>query len=186
MRGMAAPVVVGLLILALAGPVQAGPLVREHYSGTDSFDFDDCGFVVHNEVSFEGLFMLKKPRRDGAPPYLFDNYNVHETLSANGKWLTLDHQGLYKDLRITHVAGTVYQFVAIEVGRPFVARAQDGTVLFHDRGLLKVTFQVDTQGDTDLDNDVFIEGSWALLKDAGSNPGFYIDFCEEMEAYFFG
>jgi hypothetical protein len=62
----------------------------------------------------------------------------------------------------TCVAGTVHQFVAIEVGRPFVAR------------------------DGDLDNDVYIDDSWALLKDAGSHPGFYIDFCAEMEDYFLG
>ena len=176
----------GLLALALTAPVQAGPLVREHYSGSDSFDFDDCGFVIHNEVTFEGVFMLKQPRSDGAPPYLFDNYKVHEVLSANGKTLTIDHQGIYKDLKITHVAGTVYQFVAMEAGRPFVARAEDGTILFHDRGVLITTFQVDTQGDTDLDNDIFIDGSFELLKDAGRHPGFYIDGCAEMEAYFFG
>ena len=69
-----------LAALALALPVaaQAAPLEREHYSGTDSFDFDDCGFTVHEEVTFEGTFMLKAPRAQGAPPYLFDNYETHE------------------------------------------------------------------------------------------------------------
>jgi hypothetical protein len=52
--------------------------------------------------------------------------------------------------------------------------------------VLVTTFQVDTKGDTDLENDEFIEGSWSLLKDAGSHPGFYLDFCEEMTAYFLG
>ena len=178
--------IMGLLVLALAGPVQAAPLVREHYSGSDSYDFDDCGFAVHVDVTFEGVFMLKAPRADGAPPYLFDNYEVHETLTANGKTLTVDHQGLYKDLRITHVEGTVYQFVAIEAGRPFVVRDEDGTVLLRDRGLLKSTFQVDTMGDTDLSNDVFIEASFEVLKDAGAHPGFYLDMCAALEEYFFG
>ena len=178
--------VLALLVLALAGPAQAAPLVREHYSGTDSFDIDDCGFVIHNEVTIEGLFMLKAPRKDGAPPYLFDNYEVHETLTANGRTLTSDHQGLYKDLKITLVEGTVYQFVAMESGQPFVVRDGDGNVLIRDRGLLKTTFQVDTLGDTDLENDVFIEGSFSLLADNGSHPGFYLDFCVELEAYFFG
>jgi hypothetical protein len=178
--------VIGLLALAMAAPVQAAPLVRENYSGTDSFDFDDCGFVIHDEIVFEGVFMLKAPRADGAPPYLFDNYHTTETLTANGRTLTIEHQGLYKDLRITLVEGTIYQFVAIESGQPFVATGEDGTVLIFDRGLLKTTFQVDTLGDSDLDNDIFIEDSWSLLMDAGSHPGFYIDFCAEMEAYFFG
>ena len=177
---------VALLMLAVAAPVQARPIEREHYSGTDSFDFDDCGFVIHDEVTFEGVFMLKAPRSSGAPPYLFDNYESHEVLSANGRWLTIDHQGIYKDLRITHVSGTIYQFVAQEAGQPFVIRDSDGNVLIHDRGLLRTTFQVDTLGDTDLDNDIFIEDSWELLADHGRHPGFSFDFCAFMTDYFLG
>jgi len=172
--------------LALPTPAQAAPLEREHYSGSDSFDFDDCGFTIHNEVTFEGTFMLTAPRADGAPPYLFDNYEAHQTLTANGRTLTIDHQGLYKDLHITLVEGTVYQFVSMEAGQPFVMRDGDGNVLFRDRGVLKSTFQVDTQGDTDLDNDEFVEGSFSLLADNGRHPGFYIDFCEVVEDYFLG
>ena len=50
------------------------PLQREHYSGSNSFNISGCGFVIHDAVTFEGVFMLKAPRADGAPPYLFDNY----------------------------------------------------------------------------------------------------------------
>ena len=180
--------IAGLVVIGLALPpaAQAAPLEREHYSGSDSFDFDDCGFTVHEEVTFEGTFMLKAPRADGAPPRLFDNYEVHETLSANGRTLTIDHQGLYKDLQITLVEGTVYQFVAMEAGQPFVVRDQDGNVLIRDRGVLKSTFQVDTHGDTDLDNDEFVEDSFSLLADNGRHPGFYLDFCQLLEEYFLG
>ena len=45
---------------------------------------------------------------------------------------------------------------------------------------------VDTKGDSDLGNDEFIDGSWSLLRDAGSHPGFYLDFCAELTAYFLG
>jgi len=176
-----------LLALSLATPATAAPLEREHYSGSDSFDFDDCGFTIHNDVTFEGTFLLKAPRKSaGAPPYVFDNYNAHEILTANRRTLTIDHQGLYKDLKITLVKGTTYQFVAMEAGQPWVARDEDGNKLFFDRGVLKTTFQVDTKGDTDLDNDEFIDGSWALLGDHGRHPAFYIDFCEEMTKYFLG
>ena len=177
-----------LVVVGVALPVvaQAAPIEREKYSGTDSFDFDDCGFVVHDEVTFKGTFMLKAPRADGAPPYLFDNYEVHETLTANGRTLYVDHQGIYKDLHITLVEGTVYQFVAQEAGRPFVMRDESGGVLIRDRGLLRSTFQVDTLGDTDLENDVFIEGSFELLADHGRHPGFYIDFCAVIDEYFNG
>lgn len=178
--------VLAVLGLALPTAAQAAPIERENYSGTDSFDITDCGFVIHDEVRFEGVFMLKAPREDGAPPYLFDNYEAHETLTAKGKTLTIDHQGVYKDLRITQVKGTVYQFVAMEAGQPFVVRDGDGEVLIRDRGVLMTTFQVDTLGDTDLDNDVFVEGSWSLVADHGRHPGFYIDFCDLMRDYFLG
>ena len=180
------PILVGLLVLAVAGPAQAAPLVREHYSWTDSFSFDDCGFLITVEAEGEGVFMLKAPRADGAPPYFFDNYEVHETLTANGRTVTIDHSGLYKDLRITHVSGTIYQFVAIEAGQPFVVRDAEGNVLVRDRGVIKTTFQVDTLGDTDLDNDIFIEGSNSVLMVSGPHPGFLFDFCEAATEWFFG
>lgn len=175
-----------LVVLALAGPVSAKPIQFEHYSGTDSYDFDDCGFVIHNDVVFDGVFMLKAPKAAGFPPRLFDNYHSIETLSANGRTATIEHQGMYKDLRISHVEGSIFQVVAIEAGQPFVVRDGDGNVLLRDRGVLKFTFRIDTKGDTDLGNDEFIEGSWSLLKDAGSHPGFDIDFCAEATRYFLG
>ncbi|MBA2382569.1 MAG: hypothetical protein H0V73_10715 [Chloroflexi bacterium] len=178
--------VVALLALALAGPAQAAPLQREHYSGTDAFDFDDCGFVIHDAVTFEGVFMLKAPRTDGGPPLLFDNYNAVETLTAKGRTLTITHAGLYKDLHARLVSGTIYQFTAIEVGQPYVIRDGAGNVLSRDRGALFVTFQVDTMGDTNPDNDVFIDGSFSLLRDAGRHPAFYFDFCAFMNDYFLG
>jgi hypothetical protein len=178
--------VIALLAMALAGPAHAAPIEWEHYSGTDSFDFDDCGFVIHDDVVFDGVFMLKAPESPGAPPRLFDHYHSIETLSANGRTATIEHQGLYKDLHITQVEGTIYQFVAMEAGQPFIVRDADGNVLLRDKGVLFTTFQVDTKGDTDLSNDEFIDGSWSLLKDAGSHPGFYIDFCAVATAYFLG
>jgi len=173
-----------VLALSLAGPAQAKPLEFEHYSGTDSFDFDDCGFVIHDEVVFHGVFMLKAPKDPGAPPRLFNNYYNLETLTANGRTMTVEHQGLYKDLRIALVSGTVYRFTSMESGQPFVVRDGAGDLILRDRGVLVTQFTVDTKGDSDLDNDVFVEGSFSLLKDAGRHPGFYIDFCEIASDYF--
>lgn len=171
-----------LLIVAFtfAPSTSAAPLVREHYSGVDTGTFDDCGFTIAFETTFEGVFMLKEGRRGDPTPYLFDNYNVTEVLTnvETGAWMTITHNGLYKDLQITHLEATTYQFVAMEAGQPFVVRDSEGNVVLRDRGLLQVTFQVDTLGDSDLENDVFIDGSFELLRDAGAHPGFYIDFCD--------
>jgi hypothetical protein len=186
------PAVIALLF-AMAAPADAQPLEHENYSGTDSFD-TDCEtatgdvFDLHVDVTFSGVFLLKAAGEAGAPPRLFDNYSAVETITAEGsdRVLTVEHNGLYKDLHITQVEGTVYQFVSIESGQPFVVYSDTGEVLIRDRGLLKTTFQVDTLGDTDPENDVFIEGSFSVLADNGAHPGFYFDFCGFLQEYFFG
>ena len=167
-----------IVTLFAAAPASAKPLVHEHYSGTDSFDFADCGFVIHNDVTFSGLFLLKPGKHGDPTPRLFDNYVSHERLSANGKFVTIDHNGLYKDLHVTRIEGTIYEFVVMEAGRPFTLRDMNGSLIFKDRGLLLASFRVDTLGDSDLGNDVFVDGSFSVLRDSGSHPGFYVDFCE--------
>jgi hypothetical protein len=156
-----------------------------HYSYVDFFTNDDCGFTVNGSVQGNGQFRLRPGRHGDPTPYLFDNYEWHvvTTNPANGKWFREDGNGLYRDLHITNVEGTVYTFVAQETGRPYSLTAMDGTKVFVDRGRLLTTFQVDTQGDDDLGNDVFIEGSWMLLDENGSHPGFFFDgdFCEIIQ-----
>jgi hypothetical protein len=153
-----------------------------HYAYVDFFTFEDCGFPVDVSVHGSGLFRLRPGQHGNPTPYLFDNYEWHSvsTNPANGKWFREDGNGLYRDLHITNVEGTVYTFVAQETGRPYSLTAMDGTKVFVDRGRLLTTFQVDTKGDDDLGNDEFIEGSWALLDENGSHPGFFFDgdFCE--------
>ena len=154
---------------------------ESHYSYIDRFTYTDCGFTVNGTVTGSGMFRLRPGRHGDATPYVFDNYEWHivSTNPANGKWFREDGNGLYRDLHITNVSGTVYTFVAQETGRPYSLTAMDGTKVVVDRGRLLTTFQVDTHGDDDLSNDEFIEGSWALLDENGSHPGFFFDgdFC---------
>jgi len=169
-----------LITAAVAIPTaSAAPILRERYSGTDAWSFDDCGFAVDATSTFEGLFMLKSGHAGDATPYLFDNYAATEVFTNHetGAWVKVEHNGLYKDLRISLVGGSVYEFISIETGQPFVVSDMDGNVIVRDRGLLAARFLVDTLGDDDLSNDIFQVESWSLVRDAGRHPGFYEDFC---------
>lgn len=147
-----------------------------HYSWVDRFAYDDCGFLVTGSGFGGGLFRLAT-RGSNPTPYYFDNYEWHfiTTNPANGKWFREDGNGVYRDLRITNVEGTIYSFQAQETGRPYTMTDMTGRKVFFDRGRLLTTFQVDTKGDADLSNDEFIEDSWSLLADNGAHPFFHFD-----------
>jgi hypothetical protein len=156
-----------------------------HYSYIDRFSYSDCGFTVNVVHENSGTFHLRPGRQGDTTPYYFDNYEWHtvQTNPANGKWFREDGQGLYRDLHITKVEGTVYTFVSQETGRPYTLTDMNGNRVFADRGRLLTTFQVDTKGDADLSNDEFIEGSFQLLDDNGAHPFWHFDgdFCEIVQ-----
>jgi hypothetical protein len=154
-----------------------------HYAYRDQYQYADCGFEVTGTAWGSGLFMLKSGRRGDATPYYFENYEWHAVTvnPANGKWFREDGNGLYKDLRIINVEGTIYTFEAVETGRPFTLTDMDGNRVYADRGRLLTQFTVDTKGDDDLSNDEFIDGTWSLLAENGAHPGFFIeDWCAEV------
>jgi hypothetical protein len=181
-RLMSALAAAVLTVTALAVPTaaHAKPEAFDRYSGSESVDVDHCGFTMHVDVTYEGLFMMKS-NKDG-PALWMDNYYALETVTANGRTLTIEHQGMLKDTSIEHIQGTIYQVEAMEAGQPTVARDEDGNVLLRDRGLLRFTFQWDTTDPERID----IGSSFELLSEHGSHPAFFTDFCVFAEEYFFG
>ena len=150
-----------VLLAALAAPAAAKPLVHEHYEGTDSWILEDfCGTDWNVESSFSGNFMLKAPRGDNPTPYFFDNYRWSDVLTDvndPSRVFTVAGNGLWRDHRITLVEGTIYHFEVIEAGAPITVRV-DGRVIVRERGSIVWEFTVDTKGDADLSNDVFVSG----------------------------
>src|SRR5262245_33264159 len=153
-----------------------------HYANRDFFTYSDCGPTVEGTFENRGTFHLRPGKHGDPTPYLFDNYEWHivSTNPDNGKWFREDGQGMYRDLKITNVEGTIYTFVSQETGRPYTITDMNGNKVFFDRGRLLTTFQVDTKGDDNLDNDEFIEGSFQLLADNGAHPFWHFDgdFCD--------
>jgi hypothetical protein len=173
-------------LMAVTQAASAAPLEREHYSGSfdDTFTDTDCGdpITIDYHVEFSGLFMLKEGRRGDPTPYFFDNYSSVETFTnvANDKTASITHNAMWKDLRIELVEGTVYRFTAIEPGRPVVVIGPDGRRLVFDAGRIFWTFVVDTQGDQDLSNDVFLQDPQPSA--AGPHPILEgADFCDFLD-----
>jgi hypothetical protein len=148
-----------LLSTALAVSAAAKPLVKENYS--DSFGFDEviCGVDLHGEVPFSGVFMLKEGRPGDPTPYFFDNYRwqlIWTDPEDDSRGFIESGKGMWKDLHIRLIEGTVYEFTIHEVGVPYQIKTLDGRSVHRDRGRITWTFIVDTQGDSDLENDVFL------------------------------
>ena len=158
-RFMVPWVAAALSLAALATPALARPLEHEHYSGSDSFVFEDgCGTDWAVEVTFSGNFMLKDGR-DGSPPYFFDNYQYREVwtdVSDPDRVVIHQGNGLWRDQHITLVEGTTFHFEIIESGQPSTWWTGDGQLIFRDRGSIVWEFTVDTQGDDDLSNDELV------------------------------
>jgi hypothetical protein len=163
-------------------PANARIIEQEHYSDSGTDRYRDCGMRISNEFDRSGLFMLRV-RPGGPTPYLSDRYRYRSVITNldTGKWIIQTGHGVFKDLHITHVSGTVYRFVSMEAGQPFSIITMDGERIIFDRGMLRTTYLVDTKGDSDLDNDEFIDDSFEILADRGRHPGFYIDYCGVLE-----
>jgi hypothetical protein len=177
-RGAAFVAAVGLMV-AIAAPASATTIDRGHDSYTDSGGFDDCGFMIEYAISGTDKFVLRA-NAAGTATLLVDAYSQVGVFTNpdNGKWFLLDHRGTVVDLRAVQVAGTTYQYVTIEAGRPLVVKSSDGKTVAFDRGVIRETYQIDTQGDTNPDNDAFVPGSFSLIAVNGPHPGMESDFCD--------
>ena len=149
---------------------EARVLDWHRYSGTFEADETNCGRHQHIEGTFRGVTMLKASQGN-LPLRLFDNYDIHEVFREDdGDGYIIDQSGLYNDVRVRHAGGTLYQYTAINVGQVFTIRTLDGKAVQRDRGLLEITFLMDTHGDSDPTNDVFLEDSLRLVREAGKHP----------------
>lgn len=165
-----------------ASAAEATILERFEYAETVEADFPLCGIDVHyvDEFSGKGHIRQGKGRQAGAF-FLQDNYSGVETFTnpVNGKFFTVSHDGIFKEIRATPVGDDVFEFVDHNAGQPFVVRDMDGNVLLRDRGLISFTYLFDTGGD-ELPGGEFIE--LLDIRVSGPHPGFFLEDGEECPA----
>ena len=173
-RSLLAPAAVMLALGVCAAPAGATVIHQGTDSGTDHFTDDSCGFTLVGDVTFEVKTLL---RVDKSGQAFLEHTTFRETDTITnpdtGGFFFITHRGLYNEIKATQVEGTVYEFVAVEAGQPFVIKDAAGNVVSRDRGVIRHTFLFDTLGDGQPGGEFIVE----LNDDVnGPHPGFAPDF----------
>jgi hypothetical protein len=160
------------------GPAAGTIVERGHYSGTDSDSFDDCGFTIDVASTFSGQFSIRADK-GGEAFYVRDTFKFEDVLTnaETGQWFVIRGNVNFHEIKATQVSGSIYEFVAVEAGQPFVIEDSDGNVVVRDRGSIRHTALFDTLGDG-VPSAEFIEETHTVVN--GPHPGFEDDFpfCE--------
>ena len=173
-RSLAAAAGVMLALGVCAAPAGATVIHQGTDSGTDHFTDDSCGFTLDVDVTFDTKTLLRVDK-SGQAFLEHTIFRVTETVTNpdTGGFFFITHRGLYNEIKATQVEGTVYEFVAVEAGQPFVIKDAAGNVVSRDRGVIRHTFLFDTLGDGQPGGDFIVE----LSDDVhGPHPAFAPDF----------
>jgi hypothetical protein len=168
------------VLLALAVPAQAKVIGHEHYTQPYSDDFEECGFPVHLEGLATGNARLRVGLGDLDTAFFqLDNYRFSETWTNtdNGRQFTIWGDAVIRDVKATHVSGSIFKFTTVESGRPFNIVDANGTTLVRDRGAIRTTYLFDTQGDN-TPGGIFLDTLEQRV--SGPHPGFDLtedEFC---------
>ena len=149
-------------LLAMALPAQAKVIDREHYTCLGKHRvrgmrvLDPLGRSPRAATSALGPASTTSTPRSSA----LDNYEYSDTWTnlANGRSLTIWGNAVFRDVKATHVEGSIFQFTTVESGRPFNLADASGRVLLRDRGAIRETYLFDTRGD-DVPGGIFLESS---------------------------
>jgi hypothetical protein len=168
---------------ALACVVPAQATVYEHFHYADSegpVPDEICGITVTRTSVFSGNVVTRTGKHELTSAFFgMDNYRYVDTFTnpATGRSFTISGNGMIRDVKAVHVEGTIFQFVTIETGQPFVIRDDSGQVVVRDRGSIRTTYTFDTGGDA-VPGGTFLDLIDVQVN--GPHPGFFFDdatFC---------
>ena len=161
-----------LLITVATGTV----VERGNYTDEYAFSYDDCGFPVDVEGTASGHFRVRAGKGKTATAFFVnDNYSYRETHTNadTGEFVTIVGNAVFNEIKATPLGGNLFEFEAVEAGRPFTLYDSAGHVVARDRGSIHHHAIFDTHGDN-------VPGGrrCGLLRAVvhGPHPGFD-DFC---------
>lgn len=173
-------IVLAVATSLIVGVSPAGTTIFEkgRFSDEFSFTYDDCGFPVSVEGTEEGRYRIRQGTGKTASAFFLQvtaSFREVHTNTDTGEWFVLRGRRVFNEVKATRVEGTIFKFVAIEAGQPFVVENSAGEVVIRDRGVIRFTILFDTKGDAVPGGDL-VEFLGADVR--GPHPGFDADFCE--------
>ena len=147
-RWLAAAVGAMALLGFVGAPAGATVIERVNFSGSESFTIEDCEFPLQGERTFRVQAHLRVDK--GGQAFLQEariSFREVITNPETGRWFVVRGHEQVHEIKATQVEGTVYEFVAIVAGQPFVIEDSAGNVIVRDHGVVRTTFLFDTLGD---------------------------------------
>lgn len=180
-RAASALVLGALLILVAAIPVAAQQYSTERYEWTETGEYE-CGEGnwIDWTASGSGVFSIRTGTgKDASAFFAHDRYEWQsiDTRRSDGVSLHFSGHGNFIETKATRVSGSVFQFTAVDAGRPFMVTDDDGNVLARDRGSIRQSILFDTLGD-DMPGGTFIED--VSFRTNGPHPGLEFDACDYL------
>lgn len=180
-----ATVLAGGLVAAPAAPVSAAVLSHLHFEDSGSEPFTDCA-GINAVVSWDDS-VHEKVKTRGPNGLVYFSANVQGTRTftnlATGKTYTNVYNFTDRDQQVTDNGnGTLTITIANSGANKWYG--SDGKLLFVTAGTFWFQIQVDHGGTpTDPSDDVEIEGSFAVVKEAGVDKTAGRDFCEDLALF---
>lgn len=143
--------ILGAILLGLVPATATATVIRGQDVAEYTYAYDDCGF----DVEVEGMFASPRSKaRVGTGPDLgaFFGHDVYvrtetHTRVDTGGVLILTTRALLHEVSARQVDGTVFEFTRMDVGALTTVTDADGAVLAKDRGIVRMTYLLDTLGD---------------------------------------
>lgn len=148
MRRILLMLLIPVTIAALAMP--AGAAIVEADKGTFEYDFVDstlCDFDVRVVGAGSYNYRIREGRnRQQQAFFLHNTFSFTETLSANGRHVTVTARHTINEVRAVPLGGGVFQFSDIFAGR-LAVRDASGRLLGQEAGVIRGTYLFDTLND---------------------------------------
>ena len=168
--GVAPLLALGLLI-GLAVPASASSVERTVLVETGVSVEEACGADWSVSTDSRVLVLLKAGTHGDLTPRFSANTHsrlVYTDPSDPDRGFVISDNGLFvKDVHVTLISGTLYEFSSIAVGRSAISTL-DGRTIAADTGHVSWTFLIDTHGSVDLDDYELLDGT--MTKVSGRHP----------------